>query len=72
MRVRRWAAAAGAALLWAVVLALPALVPGGGAGPAARASQTPAPTAAPAHGAGPGGRPALPRGVGVLSRMAER
>ena len=32
MRVRRWAAAAGAALLWAAVLALPALVPGGGAG----------------------------------------
>ena len=43
MRVRRWAAAAGAALLWAVVLALPALVPGGGAGPAARASPPPAP-----------------------------
>ena len=47
MRVRRWAAAAGAALLWAAVLALPALVPGSGAGPATRATQTPAPTAAP-------------------------
>ena len=55
MRVRRWAAAAGAALLWAAVLALPALVPGGGAGPAARASQTPAPTAAPRTAQDPAG-----------------